>query len=68
MKAELMKKIGSSCVIQGESMAIKRFWGGHTCSPVYMGELEGIQDSLTYTLTQNQNSGIRIFTDSQAAL
>ena len=55
-------------MIQGESRAIKKFLGVHTCSKVYMGELQGIQDSLSYTLSQNQNSGIRIFTESQAAL
>lgn len=33
-----------------------------------MGELQGIQDSLSYALSQNKSSGIRIFTDSQAAL
>ncbi len=68
MEAELMKKIGSFYVIQGESKAIKRFLGEHTCSPVYIGELQGIQDSLSYTLSQNPSSGIQIFTDSQAAL
>lgn len=29
-----------------------------------MGELQGIQDALIYTLGQNQSSGIRIFTDN----
>lgn len=29
---------------------------------------QGIQDSLSYTLGQNQSSGIWIFTDSQTAL
>ncbi len=33
-----------------------------------MGELQSIQDSLSFTLSQNQSSGIRIFTDSQAVL
>ena len=62
------EKIGSSCVSQGEFKAIKRFLGARTCSTVYVGELQGIQDSLSYTLSQDQSSGIRIFTDSQAAL
>ena len=52
------EKIGSSCVIQGESKAIKKFLGTRTCSTVYMGELQGIQDSLSYTLSQIRNSGI----------
>ena len=62
------EKIGSSCVIQGKAKAIKKFLGANTCSTVYMGELQGIEDSLSYTLSQDQSSGIRIFTDSQAAL
>ena len=66
--SRINEKIGSSCVIQGESKAIKKFLGTRTCSTVYMGELQGIQDSLSYTLSQNRSSGIRIFTDSQAAL
>ena len=55
-------------MIQGESKAIKKFLGAHTCSTVYMGELQGIQDALSYALSQNQSSGVRIFADSQAAL
>ena len=62
------EKIGSSCVIQGKTNVIKKFLGANTCSTVYMGELQGIEDSLSYTLSQDQSSGIRIFTDSQAAL
>ncbi len=55
-------------MIQEESQAIKKFLGAHTCSTVYMRELQGIQDFLSYTLSQNESSGIRIFTGSQAAL
>ena len=62
------KKIGSSCMIQGEFKAIKKFFGMCTCSTVYMGELQGIQDSLNYMLSQNQSSGIQIFMHSQAML
>ncbi len=33
-----------------------------------MGELQGIQDLLSYALGQNQSLSIQIFTDNQAAL
>lgn len=33
-----------------------------------MGELQGIQDSLTYAISQQQTSSIRVSTDNQAAL
>ena len=62
------EKIGSFCVIEGESKAIKKFLGAITCSTVYIRELQDIQDSLSYILDQNQSSGIQIFADSQAAL
>ena len=52
------EKIGSSCVIHGKTKAIKKFLGANTCSTVYMGELQGIEDSLSYTLSQDQSSGI----------
>ncbi len=35
---------------------------------VYIGELQGIQNSLSYALGQNPSLGIEIFTDNQAAL
>ena len=61
-------KIGSSCIIPKKSKVIKKFLGARTRCTVYMGELQGIQDSLSYALGQNQNLGIQIFTDNQAAL
>lgn len=66
--SEINDKIGSSCVIPEKSKLIKKFLGARTRCTVYMGELQGIQDSLSYALGQNQSSGIRIFTDNQAAL
>lgn len=62
------EKIGSSCVIPEKLNAIKRFLGARTHCTVYMGELQGIQDCLSYPLGQTQGSGIQIFTDNQAAL
>lgn len=61
-------KIGFSCVISEKCKVVKRFLGARTRCTVYMGELQGIQDSLSYALGQNQSSGIQIFTDNQAAL
>lgn len=55
-------------MIQGESKAIKKFLEVYTYSTVYMEELQGIQNSFNYTLSQNQSSRIRIFTDIQAVL
>lgn len=55
-------------MIQGESNAIKKFLEMRTYSTVYMGELQGIQDLLSYNLSLNQSSGIQIFTNSQAVL
>ncbi len=61
-------KIGSSCVIPEKSKAIKTFLRARTRCTVYMRELQGIQDSLSYAPGQNQSLGIQIFTDNQAAL
>lgn len=47
---------------------MKSFLGTHRSSTIYTGELEGIQDSLSYALGHNQVSEIPIFTDNQAAL
>lgn len=58
------KKIGSFCVIQGKIKAIKKILGAKISSIVYIGELQGIKDSLSYTLSEDQSSGIQIFTDS----
>ncbi len=33
-----------------------------------MGEMQGIQDSLTYAINQEETTSIRVFTDNQAAL
>ena len=46
----------------------QNFLGTDKTSTVYMGELQGIQDSLTYATNQGQTKSIRIFTDNQAAL
>ena len=62
------KKIGSACVILGQRKVIKKFLGTDKTSTVYMGEMQGIQDSLTYAISQPQNTSIRVFTDNQAAL
>ena len=35
---------------------------------VYMGEMQGIKDSLTSAVNQGQTTSIRVFTDNQAAL
>lgn len=40
--------IGSACIILGQRKAIKKFLGTDKTSTVYMGEMQGIQDSLTY--------------------
>ncbi len=61
-------QIGSSFVIPKKSKIIKKFLGARTRCTVYMGELQGIQDSPSYALGQNQSLGIQIFTDNQAAL
>ena len=44
------------------------YLGERTYRTMHMGELQGIQDSLSYTLGQNQSPGTRVFTDNQAAL
>lgn len=62
------KNLGSSYVIQEESKVINKFLGIPDCRIVYMRELQSILDLLSYTLSQNQNSGIWIFIDSQAVL
>ncbi len=46
-------KIGSSCVIPEKSKVIKKFLGAHTRCTVHMGELQVIQDLLSYALSQN---------------
>ncbi len=61
-------KIGSSCIISKKSEVIKKFLGARTRCTVYMEEVQGIQDSLSYALGENQSLGIQIFTDNQAAL
>ena len=60
-------KIGSECIILGKDVAIKKFLRTDKTSTVYMGEMQGIQDSLTYAINEQQTS-IRVFTDNQAAL
>lgn len=67
-KSEINEKIGSFCVIQRMSKAIKRFLGVRTHSTLYMEELQDRQDSFSYTLSQDQSSGFRIIIDSQQAL
>ena len=62
------KKIGSACIILGQRKAIKKLLGTDKTSTVYIGELQGIQDSLTYAINQGQTTSIRIFIDNQAAL
>lgn len=37
-------------------------------STVYMGEMQGIQDSLTHSISQEETTSIRVFTDNRAAL
>ena len=44
------QKIGSACIILGKGEAIKRFLGTDKTSTVYMGEMQGIQDSLAYAI------------------
>lgn len=62
------EKIGSSYVIQWKTKAIKKFLGANIFSIVYIWELEDIEDSLSYTLSQDQITEIWIFIDRQAAL
>ena len=45
------KKIGSTCIILGQRKAIKKFLGIDKTSIVYMGEMQGIQNSLIYTIS-----------------
>lgn len=59
------EKIGSSCVIPEKFKTIKSFLGARTHCTVYMEELQGIQDFLSYAI---QGSDIQIFTDNQAVL
>ncbi len=44
------QKIGSACIILGKRETIKRFLGTDKTSTVYMGEMQGIQDSLAYAI------------------
>ena len=37
-------------------------------STVYMGEMQRIQDLLTYAINQQQITSVRVFTDNQATL
>lgn len=66
--SEINEKIGSSYVIPEKFKTIKKDLGARTHCTVYIGELQGIQDSLSYALGQNQGLSIQIFTDNQAAL
>ncbi len=61
-------KIGSYCIIPKKSKVIKKFLGARARCTVYMGELQGMKDSLSCSLGQNQSLDIQIFTDNQAAL
>ncbi len=61
-------KIGSSCIIPKKFKVIKKFLGARNRCTIYIGELQGIQDLLSYALGQNPSLGIEIFTDNQAAL
>lgn len=61
-------KIGSACIISGQRKSIKKFLGTDTTSTVYMGEMQGIQDSLTSAMNQEETTSIRVFIDNQATL
>ena len=58
------EKISSACIILGQCKAIKKFLGTDKISTVYMGEIQGIQDSLAYSINQEQTTSIRVFTDN----
>ncbi len=66
--SRINNKIVSSCIIPKKSKVIKKFLGARTRCTVYIRELQGIQNSLSYAPGQNQSLGIQIFTDNQAAL
>lgn len=44
------QKISLAYIILGKREAIKRFLGTDKTSTVYMGEMQGIQDSLAYAI------------------
>ncbi len=60
-------KIGSACIILGQRKRIKKFLGIDITSTVYMGEMQRIQDSITYARNQEETRSIWVFTDNQAA-
>lgn len=62
------KKIGFSCIIQEKTKAIKTFLRANIFSTVYIRELQGIEDSFSYTLSKDYSSGIQIFMDIQTTL
>lgn len=66
--SKINKKIGSYYVIQEKTKAIKKLLEVNICSTVYIGELQDIENFLSYALSQDQSSGILIFTDSQSTL
>ncbi len=67
-RSGINNKIGFSSVISEKYKVIKKFLEVRTRCTVYKGELQGIQDLLSYALGQNKILGIQIFTDNQAAL
>lgn len=67
-RSGINKNIGSACIILGQRKAIKKFLGTDKISIVYMGELQGFQDALTYAINQEQTTSIRVFTDNQTIL
>ena len=57
-ESRINEKISSSYIIQRESKVIKKFLEIYTCSTVYMEKLQSIQNSFSYSLSQNQSSKI----------
>lgn len=54
-ESRIHEKIGSSYVMQRKAKAIKKFLEVNTSSRIYMEELQVIEDSLSYTLSQDQS-------------
>lgn len=59
-------EISSAFIIPEKSIALKKVLGTDKTSTVYMGEMQRIQDLLTYVIKQHQTTSIQIFMDNQA--
>lgn len=57
-RSGINKKISSACIILGQCKAIRKFLGTDKTSTVYMEKMQGIQDLLTYAISQEQNTSI----------